>query len=366
MSTIFFDTCAIRYLVKQGLDGEQVRNVLSQRGGQAVIGRNTLFEIAKLSEKNPLEFKKTCDFLISLSPDYTKSYMELFEIEVKKLRYGKLYSSWACEHEKARIDSYNDYLASGNFPDNFMQDLAKRIDNIKRLRAIWQPGYKLKIYYPNANKIAVDVQPYTLELSCNESVLNLCAIDSEKALKTISLSRSHLKCYDEIMKALNASKNISDQFQKEIYKISTQYGYYGYSPDDISKIKSLPFEERVSNASAYREDNLRLYTIFFKNIGQDISKNEVQKFLLNLSDYPALSTIFRAHIYWGDVVATQFDIPAEDRFSDAFQFVEASSCTTFVSEEKKLINENGYGKKLNPGIELLHVSDLVEFAGLDN
>ena len=84
---------------------------------------------------------------------------------------------------------------------------------------------------------------YTLELSCNESVLNLCAIDSEKALKTISLSRSHLKCYDEIMKALNASK-ISVINSKKIYKISTQYGYYGYSPDDISKIKSLPFEER--------------------------------------------------------------------------------------------------------------------------
>lgn len=33
MVTIFFDTCAIRYLVKQGIGGDQVRNALSQKGG---------------------------------------------------------------------------------------------------------------------------------------------------------------------------------------------------------------------------------------------------------------------------------------------------------------------------------------------
>ena len=61
MSTIFFDTCAIRYLVKQGLDGEQVRNVLSQR-----VDRQLLAEILYLKlqnyQKKILLSLKTCDF----------------------------------------------------------------------------------------------------------------------------------------------------------------------------------------------------------------------------------------------------------------------------------------------------------------
>lgn len=361
MATIFFDTCAIRYLVKQSINGDQVRHALSQRGGQAVIGRNTLFEIAKLSEKNPSEFKRTCDFLISLGPDYTKPYMDLFEIEVQKLRYGKLYSPWGCEYEKARIDNYNRYLASGNFPDDFAQALAKRIDDVKRLQAVWQPGYKLKIHYPSDNKIAVDVQPYTLGLSCNEGILNFCAIDGKKMPKNIPLSRSNFQHYDEIVIALKAAKKISDQLQKAIYKISAQHGYYGFSRDDISKIRGLPFEKRVVDASIFSDENTIHFIRLFRNIGQEFSEKEIQKFLLNQSDCLALHTIFRAHICWGDTVATQFVTPSEDRFSDAFQFVEASCCTTFVSEESKLINENGYGKKLNPGIELLHVSDFVRF-----
>lgn len=121
------------------------------------------------------------------------------------------------------------------------------------------------------------------------------------------------------------------------------------------------FEKRVCSASIYREENASHFIQFFKNIGHEISAKEIQKFLLSQSEYLALRTIFRAHICWGDVVATQFITPSEDRFSDAFQFVEASCCTTFVSEEKKLVRENGYGRKLNPGIELLHVDNFLKF-----
>lgn len=279
MATIFFDTCAINYLVKQGLEGHHIKNQLT--GHVPVIGRNTLYECAK-TYKYPDLCKEIHLFIEDLDPWYTLTHEQLHKREAFALKDGVPFENWCNPEEKNLIKISNNLFISNNINQELLDSIERCEKNIEQAQRVWDP----------------------------------------------------------------AKGNILTRKEKAPYKIQ--------------------FEERVKKA-AERDETPGELLLLFNNMNLQLSEKEIKKFLKHLDQYPALRTLFRTVLLLSDHSMLEKKPPRKDTFFDAIQFTEASYCTTFVSEDEKLVNDkekskNGkelYGRKLNPDIELLHIKNFM-------
>ena len=147
MATIFFDTCAINALVKQGLEGHEIKKKLA--GHVPVIGRNTLYECAK-NHKHRIFCKKIFIFIEELDPWYTLTREHLYEIEILKLTQGGSISCWCSKAEKDHISLSNKPFILGSneiYQNELARSITRREQNIKDLQnRTWfpEPNSKLK------------------------------------------------------------------------------------------------------------------------------------------------------------------------------------------------------------------------------
>jgi len=282
MATIFFDTCAINFLVDQGKRAHEIKKQLT-RYNVPVIGRNTLYECAR-SYQNQDRCKAVHEFIEELDPEYTLTRDQYYICEVLKLKRGIEFAYWCSINEKQRIKESNRCFITNNFGREVQQYIDER----------------------------------------------------EKAIKQAQYIRSPDR------------NNQLTQKQKSPYKI--------------------PFDDRVKRALRHNEIPGLLLPLFQK-INLPLSLGEIKQLLISLDQYPALRTWIRSLIHLSDHSICEQGPPARDRFLDAMQFIEASYCTTFVSDEHKLVNDfkksrneaDLYGRKLNPTIELLHVKNFMTY-----
>jgi hypothetical protein len=126
---------------------------------------------------------------------------------------------------------------------------------------------------------------------------------------------------------------------------ATEYKLLGSFSERIKKLPRTP-------------ETIKCIQLLFNQFGTVISLTDAGNFLNDQNSYPALRSLLYTYLYLDYSAEIHGQIPSEDRITDAMQLTEAAYCTTFVTEEKKLVRS--YGNNINPNIELIEVDTFLK------
>jgi len=362
MDLIFFDTCAIRFLVKSGYTGSEIRDLLSKKGSLAVIGRHTLFECAR-HYKNSAECAATHIFIEELHPEYTLTRDEFYKAEERTIKYGASFSYWCSAEEKKIIRKSNQQLISGDYTKELTQYIHAREEEIRQAISVWQPIYKLEIASVLSSSTVGLLSLYTISLCLQQGSLSCIAIGAEGKIQDIPMTLLNLPFYDEIVAKLKRGDKLLDRHEQVIYELCAKHGCYGVPSKKLAELKKLSFNERVLRVLEH-DETFFIVSDLFKRSKLTLTDDEIRDFMKAPNKSPALYTLVRASIWLADHRLKNRTLPNEDKITDAIQLTEASHCTTFLSAEKDLVvfkekKEDPFGRKLNPAIELLYIHDFL-------
>lgn len=135
MATIFFDTCAIRSLMKRKIPADYIKSKLGSFH-TIVVGPHTLVECMK-NYTNRDECINTFLYVDALKPEYTLSARQFLEMEAIKLKSGKEFSYFCTIQEKQFISQFCEKLVS-QVSEGVFKGLVDEYDSkIKSFKSAW-------------------------------------------------------------------------------------------------------------------------------------------------------------------------------------------------------------------------------------
>jgi len=142
------------------------------------------------------------------------------------------------------------------------------------------------------------------------------------------------------------------------WKESFITGIEAWAPQDRKhEYKKIgTFSERVEKLPNTPETKSQLQKLF-KLVGVDASELEIEKFLSNQADYPALRALLRTRLYLDYSAEKNQQTPHKNRITDSLQLTEASYSVTFVSNDRWLLKN---GNWINPDIEVISAEEFVK------
>lgn len=359
MASIFFDTCAIEALIKEkNISGNQLKIALFKRGWHAVIGRNTLYECAK-NLNNIADVSEKYSFIEELDPEYTLTTQQYYHLEVQKLNNNiPFFWAWAENGEKDFIRKVNSNLKNGIIDPAIAQYHKNRAKEIEYLKKYWGPNRpKLEVVYAN------DLQRYSkkLYLFLDDSC-QLQLFDGTNN-QIVPFLQKDLSCYSDVLERIRKEEKILPEQKEQIFKMYALKKNKQFIPIiELKKIKKSLFEEQLKILIECRDNRLNIKD-WFKKMNLFIHDKKLETILdcviTGSTDYKALQSCIRTNVWLATHSVCSHEKASRDRFEDALQLTEAAYCTTFVSVEKKLIEDNGFGHKINPFIERLDVKEFL-------
>lgn len=359
MASIFFDTCAIEALIKKNISGNQLKAALYKRGRHAVIGRNTLYECAK-NFNNPEDVNKKYSFIEELDPEYTLISQQYYQLELKKLNNNiSFFWPWSGNEEKNFITKVNFNVKNGFIDSGLTQYHEDRNKKIEYLKNYWKPKRPKLIVIDATNLEGYKNDSLYLFIDNFDQLHLFDGINS----KSINFLKNELPSYSNIVESIQKKTKLLPEQKEQIFQIYACKNKIQYVPISVWKKRNNgSFEDRIKCLIEYNKSNIKPW--FNQTMNLSVTDENLEKILecvINkFPDYRALQCIIRTNIYLAVHSFCENARARRDRFEDALQLTEAAYCTTFVSDEKQLVKNNGFGYKINPFIELLSVEKFLE------
>lgn len=134
-----------------------------------------------------------------------------------------------------------------------------------------------------------------------------------------------------------------------------------WAPNTFNNEKINPnqmsFLEFVQKYFASDQQVNEIKDIIFINTKIELLSPNIDKFKQNLTSYPALRTLIYSYLYLNYVVKTGRHTPAEDKFTDQLQLIEAAYCNIFISGDEKHLK---YANKINSQIECHSIQNYID------
>ncbi len=342
MALAFLDTTVINRCHELGVTGNKLYELLVRQGLEPVLGFNTMYELAR-------DFPNTDDpdrtinlFCIvrDLKPKIACKRAKMYIMEFNCLKSCGLIEPFASQNEMdifyQRIQDY----CNGSFShETFVRGRQAFWDNIRGEN--WVNEYDLCLMLSETKP-----EPGRLYLRSVEGKIAYTVITPNgRIVRDISTDLEAPVPFD-LAKLVLLKEKILEFSSNEGHtrkKIPRGTSFVEYRDKEISS--NLKLRLGLKQMLPSMTDGIL-----------NLENEDISLIIDNLDKCPAIRSFIYSQLYQEYKVAIHGDAPAEDKFTDSLQLIEASYCSEYITGDVKHLN---YAAWINPSLEYKLVDNLI-------